>query len=119
PLAFFHFSGYDPDRPGVLSKHQTRHDLKNHEAMRKLCDTYRQLLLTEGHERTRRRPYAYGTLENGIRTTELIRRYVRKLRKEEIAHPPVSDADAFCRFLMTPNAEVCGADIAPFTRYVL
>jgi glycosyltransferase involved in cell wall biosynthesis len=49
----------------------------------------------------------------------LLRAAVRTFRKKGITFPDVSDADAFCRFVMTPNARACGADISPFTRHVL
>jgi glycosyltransferase involved in cell wall biosynthesis len=119
PLAFFHFSGYDPDRPDVLSKHQDRHDLRSMPVVRRLCDAYAERLLAEGYSVAKRRSYAFGTLANGIPVSRLIRKTVRHCRKQGIAFPPVHHADDFCRFLMTPNAEIAGADISPFSEYVL
>ena len=40
PLRFFHFSGYDPDHPDRLSKHQDRLDLAALPVVRELCDGY-------------------------------------------------------------------------------
>jgi glycosyltransferase involved in cell wall biosynthesis len=65
PLRFFHFSGYDPDRPELLSKHQDRITLDDHPVVRELCDGYARALAAEGHEQWRHKPYAYGTLSDG------------------------------------------------------
>jgi hypothetical protein len=65
PLRFFHFSGYDPDHPDQLSKHQDRIDLNAHPAVRELCDSYARALADEGHAAWRRRPYAWGALPDG------------------------------------------------------
>jgi glycosyltransferase involved in cell wall biosynthesis len=121
PIAFFHFSGFDADHPALLSKHQDRHDLRNMPALRSLCAQYRELLLSEGHERAKRRPYAFARLRNGVPVSAVVRRAVRHLRKEGIAYPSVTedDGDAFCRFLMTPSPEVTGRDLSPFSHFVL
>jgi hypothetical protein len=37
PLAFFHFSGFDPDKPGVLSKYENRNRLADHPAVAALA----------------------------------------------------------------------------------
>lgn len=118
-LAFFHFSGYDPDRPDVLSKHQTRHDLRSMPAVQRLCRAYSAKLFAEGYTRAKGRVYGYGTLANGIPVSRFIRKTVRRCRKERLAFPSVDRSDDLCRFLMTPNAEIAGRDVSPFTDYVL
>jgi hypothetical protein len=65
PLRFFHFSGYDPDHPGRLSKHQDRLDLAALPVVRELCDRYREALAREGHADWRMRPYTWGRLPDG------------------------------------------------------
>ncbi len=37
PLAFFHFSGFDPDQPGVLSRYENRNRLVDHPAVAALA----------------------------------------------------------------------------------
>lgn len=121
PIAFFHFSGFDADHPALLSKHQDRHDLRNMPALRNLCGAYRELLLSEGYEGAKSRPYAFAKLRNGVPVSTVVRRAVRHLRKQGIAYPSVTqdDGDAFCRFLMTPNPEVTSRDLSPFAHFVL
>ncbi len=65
PLRFFHFSGYDPDQPGQLSKHQDRIELDTDPVTRELCDRYASALRAEGDERWRRRGYGWGSLPDG------------------------------------------------------
>ncbi len=119
PLVFFHFSGYDPLQPGRLSKHQTRHDLADSPALRALCDDYAAALRDEGLETARAAPYAFGALSNGVRLGHRLRRLIRRLRKDEIPHPPISEADEFCRFLFTQNSTVCGFAVAPIVQLLL
>jgi hypothetical protein len=40
PLAFFHFSGFDPERPTELSRHQTRVNLADSPALTLICEQY-------------------------------------------------------------------------------
>jgi glycosyltransferase involved in cell wall biosynthesis len=67
PLRFFHFSGYDPARPAELSKHQNRISLRDRPLLAELCDGYARALAEAGHEQSRTRPYAFGSLSDGTR----------------------------------------------------
>lgn len=118
-LKFFHFSGYDPQRPSKLSKYQNRHMLEDMPAVRQLCEDYRRELYTEGYDVFRQKPYAYDWLPNGIRMSQEMRRIVRRCLKEEIPFPSVRNADAFCEFLMTPNAAFSGREIPPLFHAIL
>jgi glycosyltransferase involved in cell wall biosynthesis len=119
PITFFHFSGYDPDRPWVMSRHQSRHDLHSLPLVKRLFDAYARQLQEEGYEQAIGRPYGFGALSNGVPISPVIRTAVRSFRKRRIHYPSVRYADDFCRFLMTPNAAVSGTEIAPFAHYVL
>lgn len=119
PIAFFHFSGYDPDRPWVVSKHQNRHDLHTLPVVKRLFDEYAALLRAAGHDVERLRPYGFGSLKNGVPFSPSLRNAARLIRKSGVEHPSADDADAFCRFVMTPNAAVCGAEISPFAHQIL
>jgi hypothetical protein len=48
PLTFYHFSGYHPDHPEILSKYQDRFNLYDHPHLRDLFDTYRERLKENG-----------------------------------------------------------------------
>ena len=49
PLRCFHFSGFDPDRPDVLSSHQNRVDLRDHPVLERLVADYARELHDAGH----------------------------------------------------------------------
>ena len=71
PLQFFHFSGYNPDRPNEISKYQTRYDFDNNghrnvgladrqrPDVRPLFDLYRERLLANHNEQYRQYPCVY------------------------------------------------------------
>jgi glycosyltransferase involved in cell wall biosynthesis len=119
PVAFFHFSGFDPSHPSRLSKHQDRHHPKGNAVLLRLCREYTDKLLAEGYDRARQVPYGFDKLRNGIPVSSAIRKTVRYCRKNDIPFPSVEDADAFCRFMMTPNSAVAGRDLSPFANVVL
>jgi hypothetical protein len=69
PLVFFHFSGYDPAKPHLLSKYQgpdPRIRLHEHPDLRALCDDYAARLRARGHAELRRSGYGYATLPGGM-----------------------------------------------------
>jgi hypothetical protein len=59
PLSFFHFSGFDPARPDVLSKHQDRVRVKAGTPLAELLADYAAAMLRNGHETSRAIPYAH------------------------------------------------------------
>jgi glycosyltransferase involved in cell wall biosynthesis len=65
PLYFFHFSGYSPDAPEVLSRHQDRLHLKDRADLKKLCDQYRLELLARGFSDSSRWPYTHAYFRGG------------------------------------------------------
>jgi glycosyltransferase involved in cell wall biosynthesis/SAM-dependent methyltransferase len=77
PVRFFHFSGYDPARRRVLSKHQDRVQLGADGPLRELCDQYAEALLAAGYEQVRELPYEHDTLPSGIRLTKTMRALYR------------------------------------------
>ncbi|MBN9661487.1 MAG: glycosyltransferase [Acidobacteria bacterium] len=74
PLAFFHFSGYDVDQPGKVSKHQNRHDLQAlPQVVRQIFSDYGEQLLAEGLTACRNWPQAYSYFENGTAIPDMCR----------------------------------------------
>ena len=67
PCYFFHFSGFDPERPGMVSRHQNRFTLDQIGETRKIFDLYRELLLRQGWEQSHSWPYTYDHYQNGER----------------------------------------------------
>ena len=74
PLAFFHFSGFDPLRPGELSIFQDRLSFSEHPVLERICKEYTEHTLGEGLAEARLWPYTYATLGNGVPIDDVIRR---------------------------------------------
>lgn len=96
PLRFYHFSGFDPEQPDVLSKHQgasPRLLLDDNPALRRLCRQYAERLLSSGYRATSTLPYRFGTLPNGIRIDRDLRTTYRTalLASEEAMDDPPPD----------------------------
>ena len=72
PLCFFHFSGYDPDQPDQLSRHQNRHRIGSlPRATEEIVRGYHDELLSAGFLTCRKWPNGYGSFQNGTRIPDL------------------------------------------------
>ena len=126
PLRVFHFSGYDPARPHLLSVHQgsePRVLLSREPALAKLCGEYREELLSAGFAASQRDAHKnFLSLSNGLLIDRHIRRVYRKaleeFRQGKGAEPPnpfaVDDERIFIEWL---NEPVPGTSF-PITRYL-
>ena len=82
PLAFFHFSGVEPDRPESVSRHQNRFRLGDLGDLRQLFERYIGLLRAAGMAETRRWPYAFASFDNGVAIPNLVREHYLSLGEE-------------------------------------
>ncbi|HEX3364296.1 MAG TPA: hypothetical protein VHS75_04430, partial [Phenylobacterium sp.] len=69
PLGFFHFSGFDPGRPEVLSKHQDRIRVAAGLPLATLLQEYAGRLLANGHTQASAIPYGHGRFPSGAPVT--------------------------------------------------
>jgi glycosyltransferase involved in cell wall biosynthesis len=88
PLCFVHFSGFDPRRPHILSKHQgnaPRVLLSEYPELARLCKQYADLLAAQGLESERGIVYGWSHLRDGTKLTPAIRRTFRQglIKKEK------------------------------------
>ena len=74
PLQFFHYSGFDPTRPDVLSKHQDRVRVVPGSPLAALLEDYAAAMLRNGHETSRAVPYAHLRFPSGRLVTGAMRR---------------------------------------------
>lgn len=74
PLRFFHFSGFRPDRPDLLSKHQDRIVVRPDSALSSLLKDYATAMNEAGAARSSARPYGFSIFENGQLVTPPMRR---------------------------------------------
>ncbi|MGA3318598.1 MAG: glycosyltransferase [Candidatus Korobacteraceae bacterium] len=75
PLYFFHASGFDPDKPSIVSKHQDRFQMADIGDTRKLYSRYRDLLIEKGRNETRNWKFSYDFFRNGVKIPPSARRY--------------------------------------------
>ena len=89
PLAFYHFSGFDPDEPDVLSRHQTRVRLSSIGALERICREYATELEAAGYAATKGWPYTFGVLPSGAPYSPLLRRlYIAGVEEGEVYGSP-------------------------------
>jgi hypothetical protein len=94
PLYFVHFSGFDPERPEGISRHQNRHTLSTlGEVERTLFLDYAKDVLARGYKQCKDWPYAYGFFDNGIAISDAARRAFYESAEISDSIPnPFSDA---------------------------
>jgi len=86
PLAFFHFSGFDPEHPLILSRHQDRIDVLADAPLEALLAEYAADVLEAGHAVSRIWPYDYGKLGDGTPLDDMFRTLYDAFSDEEERH---------------------------------
>lgn len=127
PLRFFHFSGFSPDRPHLLSKHQGDHPrilLSEHLSVRRICEEYAEDLRSEGYDKYRGIPYRFDSTPGGVWLDGIMRRLYRSFLEASEAKgelPPQSPLlggeDAFLSWLREPASN--GGRPVPLNRYLV
>jgi glycosyltransferase involved in cell wall biosynthesis len=78
PLTFYHYSGFDPNRPEILSKHDRRFNGTMPEPLRHLTEAYTKALLKNGYGTLSGVPYAYDRFASGTTINHFIRQMFRQ-----------------------------------------
>ncbi|MCP9493205.1 MAG: hypothetical protein MSG64_01995 [Pyrinomonadaceae bacterium MAG19_C2-C3] len=73
PLCFYHFSGYNPSTPDIISRFITRCSLSERTDLQPLFAEYRKRLLENGHEQIKHWSYSFGHFTTGEEVTNDIR----------------------------------------------
>jgi hypothetical protein len=92
PLRFFHFSGFQPATPWVLSRHQgdrPRVRPSDQPALGELCRDYAAALIDAGHEEMSRTPYGWARAGRVDLTSPIRRLYRTELMAALAAGKPV------------------------------
>jgi glycosyltransferase involved in cell wall biosynthesis/SAM-dependent methyltransferase len=108
PLGFFHFSGFDAERPDVLSRHQTRVTIAPGSALERICNEYAAELYAAGYGEAGGWTYTYGQLPSGIPYSRLLRKlYVDGRDRGELCESPFTEAgaEAFMAWLAAPEPD--------------
>jgi glycosyltransferase involved in cell wall biosynthesis len=77
-LRFFHFSGFDPDEPHLLSKHQTRTRLSEHADLARLCEEFSHEVRDHRRAGDGSAKYAWDALGDGRPWDRRLRRLYRE-----------------------------------------
>jgi hypothetical protein len=85
---FFHFSGFNPAFPEVLTRHMISGESCS-PAILRLLEGYTNLLLDAGYQESRHWPYAWQTFDNGVTIPDIARNVYRDLGAdvERFGHP--------------------------------
>jgi glycosyltransferase involved in cell wall biosynthesis len=113
PLTFFHFSGFDPQQPHVLSVHQgdrPRVRLSEHPILAELCRSYGRDLMDAGYLEHQRIPYGWASTATGLRMDSTLRSAWRSAlaRADSTGDPPPpgpfapDGGQAFSKWLQEP-----------------
>jgi hypothetical protein len=116
PLAFFHYSGYDPSNTRSLSKHQNRHSVVPGTPLAHVLDLYTELVGRRGFSLTQRWSYGYGRFDNGVPIANLHRHLYHSLEgvdRERFGDPfRAGSADSFFLWSVQPCVKFHG--LSPF-----
>jgi glycosyltransferase involved in cell wall biosynthesis len=96
PLRFFHYSGFEPDHPQMLSKHAGEHPrllLSEQPILRLLCSQYVEQLKVADDDQASRYPYRWDYLPNGLRLNPMLRRFLREAFRRGGQGGPPNPAD--------------------------
>jgi hypothetical protein len=115
-LVFFHFSGFDPANPGMLSKWQDP-ALALDPAVATLAAGYADALKEADFDAASKAPYAFGYFSNGVPFTWFCRHVLRRVPDllEQFPRPLDIAGPSFFHWLMEPTW--LAPDGARFSRY--
>jgi hypothetical protein len=102
PLTFFHFSGFDPNRPMSLGKVQIRTKVVEGTALADLLQLYVDLQMRHGFSVSSKSPYGYAAFDNGVAIPLPLRRAYCTLdeqRRKQFGNPfHVNGSTSFFRW---------------------
>jgi glycosyltransferase involved in cell wall biosynthesis len=134
PLVFFHFSGFQPERPSILSRFDV--EPVGDEPLRSLLAEYGNALKAAGFDECSRWPYTHATFSDGYPVASDMRSLFREQPPGRFPDPFLVDGDgSFVRWVVTQTdrgahprpAAVAGAEpdtvraeeLAPIVRRIL
>ena len=74
PCRFYHFSGFEPERPGTVTRYSSRLTIDSIGPAAALFARYVELLRAQGHLECRLWPYAFDAFDNGVPIPDVARR---------------------------------------------
>jgi glycosyltransferase involved in cell wall biosynthesis len=120
-LRFFHFSGYQLDRPEIISKYQNRFSLSGRSDLQALFREYGERLIAQGHGELSRLPYRFGSFDDGTPVPQLARMVLRRIDPDGRRWPDpfaTSGRDSFLQWLSAPDLPGAELFLPRFSRFV-
>jgi glycosyltransferase involved in cell wall biosynthesis len=105
PLAFFHFSGFQPATLDALHTVSTRLPPAHDEPGRGLRHAYARELAEAGHAESRGWSYSHGRFEDGQPIVKELRQLYRALPRERFHDPFRTGPGSFLEWATTPGAD--------------
>ncbi len=123
PLKFYHFSGFSPEHPHTLSKHQTRYELDDLPVVKRLFEDYAERLRANGYDVVKHWPYAYSEHNvAGMKLPDAARALWRRFEVSDPAWEPpgVAEGKDFVTALLEwLNEPVDDSHALPVTRLAM
>ncbi len=120
PIAFFHFSGFDPAKRETLSKHQNRIAVRKGSALADLLNLYSDLQYKSGYRESSAWGFGYSTFDNEMPVTQVLRQLYLSLDPEvrrRFGNPfQTTSPNSFLAWATTPQPRYGG--LSPFLRYL-
>jgi chromosome segregation ATPase len=85
PAAFFHISGFNPEKPDVVSKHQSRVQVVAGTGLSELLQWYADMQMRNGYRDSSKWEYGYSRFSNGIWVNPWLRQLYLGLDAEQRA----------------------------------
>jgi hypothetical protein len=104
PGRFFHFSGFDPERPATVTRYSSRPTLAEVGDAAVLFRRYADLVVDAGWPAAKSRPYAYDRFVDGTPIPEVARRLYGELCESAVrfGDPFSTGESSFCSWLGQP-----------------
>lgn len=106
PAVFFHYSGFNPKIPDMISVHQDRFRMDDIPNVRPIYEFYRDQLEAAAYSEIKQWPYAYGRFDNGVKIPEAARALYSQLdaqQRDRFGNPfSVKEANSFFRWINQP-----------------
>ncbi|MDX1655124.1 MAG: hypothetical protein R3310_07900, partial [Candidatus Competibacteraceae bacterium] len=118
PLVFFHFSGFNPAMPQLLSKHQDRIDVRPWSPLAGILEFYTREVLKWGHDRIHRLALPRLHFSNGMLFDAVCQRLYQECQAQgrRFANPLATGPGTFFAWVNEPLLEA--GEGAHLTRYL-